>query len=489
MTDVLIIGAGPAGLAAARSARAKGASVTMLDSSDQLGGQFWRHLPVSRPAAREAVLHHGWDTFQSLQSELEADAGCRIVRGASVWAIETDPLTVHVLVGTSDGTDRERLSLHPDAIVLATGAHDRTLPFPGWDLPGVFTGGAAQALAKGERVAVGKRVVVAGAGPFLLPVAASLVATGATVLGVFEANRAGALVRGWLPKPWQLIPAASKAAELAGYLAGQLRHRIPYHLGRAVIAVNGTDRVESVTTAAVTPEWSPIPGTERIIVADAVCVSHGFTPRLELAIAAGCELGSDRFVRVDESQRTTVESVFAAGEITGIGGVDLALAEGGIAGHTAAGGDPADACVRASMRLRRVFRGFAARIEAAHGIRSGWRDWLTADTVVCRCEEVHFAQLCQTTHGTGAQSLRTLKLATRAGLGICQGRVCGRTVEELLAAETPGGALTDGTISDRRPIAAPIRLSELADSSSVLHIFDVNQPTASPGHHERNLND
>ena len=489
MTEVLVIGAGPAGLAAARSARARGASVILLDSSDQQGGQFWRHLPATRPAAREAMLHHGWDTFQSLQSELDADAGCRIVCGASVWAIETDPLTVHVLVGASDGTDRERLSLHPDTIVLATGAYDRTLPFPGWDLPGVFTGGAAQALAKGERVAVGNRVVVAGAGPFLLPVAASLASTGATVLGVFEASRAGALVRGWLPKPWQLIPAASKAAELAGYVAGQLRHRIPYYSGRAVIAANGTDCVESVTTAAVTAQWSPIPGTERTVAVDAVCVSHGFTPRLELAIAAGCELGADRFVLVDESQRTTVRSVFAAGEITGIGGVDLALAEGGIAGHTAAGGDPSDAGVRASMRLRRVFRGFAARIETAHGIRRGWRDWLTDDTVICRCEEVGFAQLCHTTHGTGAQSLRALKLATRAGLGICQGRVCGRAVEELLAAETPGGALTDATMSDRRPIAVPIRLSELAETPFSTHMGDGSQPTASPGHHERTFHD
>lgn len=462
MTEVLVIGAGPAGLAAACSARDRGASVTMLDSSDQLGGQFWRHLPATRPAAREAVLHHGWDTFQSLQSKLDADAGCRIVHGASVWAIETDPLTVHVLVGLPDGAHRDTMTFTPDAVVLATGAHDRTLPFPGWDLPGVFTGGAAQALAKGERIAVGRRVVVAGAGPFLLPVAASLSAVGSEVLGVFEANRATALLRGWLPRPWQLIPAGGKALELAGYAAGQLRHRIPYRPGRAVIAAHGTDRVESVTVAALRCDWSPIPGTERTIAVDAVCVSHGFTPRLELAIAAGCDLTADRFVRVDDNQLSTVRGVYAAGEITGIGGVDLALAEGQLAGHAAAGGQFSEAQVRLAVRRRAVFRGFAARIEAAHGIRGGWRGWLTDDTIVCRCEEVGYGSLCRSTVGTGSQSLRTLKLATRAGLGICQGRICGRSVEELLAASAPHGVLTDGTISDRRPIAAPLRLGELA---------------------------
>ena len=330
-----------------------------------------------------------------------------------------------------------------------------------------------QALLKAGDVPAGRRVAIGGTGPFLLPVAASLSGVGAEVLGVFEANRATTLLRGWLPRPWQLIPAGGKALELAGYAAGQLLHRIPYRPGRAVIAAHGTDRVESVTVAALRCDWSPISGTERTIAVDAVCVSHGFTPRLELAIAAGCDLTADRFVRVDVNQLTSIPGVYAAGEITGIGGVDLALAEGQLAGHAAAGGQVSDAQVRRAVRHRAIFRGFAARIEAAHGIRSGWRYWLTDDTIVCRCEEVGYGNLCRSTAKTGAQSLRTLKLATRAGLGICQGRICGRSVEELLAASTPHGVLTDGTISDRRPIAAPLRLAELASLA---------QPTDHPLH-------
>ncbi len=468
MTDILIVGAGPAGLAAASAARANGATVTLLDSSEQLGGQYWRHLPDVRPAAREHTLHHGWSTFQRLRRQLEADAGCRIIRSAQVWSIDgavgSSAGTVHVLVGATDGTDRERLEFEPDALILATGAHDRTLPFPGWDLPGVFTGGAAQALAKGERLAVGERVVVSGAGPFLLPVAASLANTGSTVLGVFEANRLGRLARGWMTRPWQLIGAANKGVELGGYLRGHLRHRIPYRVGEAVIAAHGTDRVTSVTVASLTPDWTPIAGTERTIDVDAVCVSHGFTPRLELAISVGCELTADRFVRVDDDQRTSNRAVFAVGEITGIGGVDLAMAEGHIAGSvaTAVSASGGDRALRIARRHRRVFTGFAARIEAAHGIRPGWSKWLTVSTIVCRCEEVTFGALCRTAEVTGSRSLRSLKLSTRAGLGICQGRVCGRTVEQLLAESTPEGRLTDRVSSDRRPIAAPIRLGELA---------------------------
>ncbi|GAB3135444.1 NAD(P)/FAD-dependent oxidoreductase [Marisediminicola antarctica] len=478
MTEVLIIGAGPAGLAAARAARRRGASVVVLDSSDQLGGQYWRHLPAERPSAREHTLHHHFRQFEALSRELDDDAGCRILRNAQVWAIEqgggsgasatagtlpgasAGPGTVHVLLGEPDGANRERLVFRPDRIVLATGAHDRTLPFPGWDLPGVFTGGAAQALAKGERIVVGDRVVVAGAGPFLLPVAAALAKTGSGVVGVFEASGAPALARGWLPRPWQLVSAGGKALELAGYVAGQLRHRIPYSTGRAVVAAHGTDRVEAVTIADVDADWVPIPGTRRRIAADAVCVSHGFTPRLELAIAAGCALSPERFVTVDDGQQTTVAGVYAAGEITGIGGVDLALAEGEVAGHVAAGGAASDPSVGGAVRRRRVFASFARRIEAAHGIRPGWPAMLESDTIVCRCEEVTYGRLCRVADSTASRSLRALKLSTRAGLGICQGRICGRSVEELLQART--GGLGDGSSTDRRPIAAPIRLGELA---------------------------
>lgn len=461
MTQVLVIGAGPGGLAAARSARAAGAAVTLLDASDALGGQFWRHLPENRPARRERILHHGWDRFQALATELTEDEGCEIVYGAHVWAIdEGERPVVHAVIGETDGRGRTRTSFHPDAIVLATGAHDRTLPFPGWDLPGVFTAGAAQALAKGERLAVGKRVVVAGAGPFLLPVAQSLAATGSRVVAVLEANRAPALIRGWLPSAWQLLPAAGKGLELAGYLAGHVKHRIPYLLGRTVIAAHGTTAVESVTTAKLSRDWTPIKGTEKTISVDAVCVSHSFTPRLELALATGCALTADRFVRVDQRQQTSIPHVYAVGELTGIGGVDLALAEGGIAGHYAAG---ASGTNRSLERKRAVFAGFAARIEAAHGIRGGWPAWLSESTIVCRCEEVSYGSLCSASQATASSSLRSLKLSTRAGLGICQGRICGRTVEDLLARQTEGSALTDGTISDRRPVAVPIRIGELAN--------------------------
>ena len=460
MMSVLVIGAGPAGLAAAQAALDAGASVNLVDSSAELGGQFWRHVPQVRPAKHQERIHHGWARFGTLRRRVLGDENCRVIGNAHVFAVTTaEGITVHAVIGESDGVDRERVELIADAIVIATGAHDRTLPFPGWDLPGVFTAGAAQALAKSERLAVGERVLVAGAGPFLLPVAQSLTGVGAKVLEVLEANRLSALAAGWLPRPWQLLPAAAKGWELAGYAGGQLAHRIPYRLGRGIVAAHGDTRVQSVTVARLRPDWSAISGTEETIEVDAICVSHGFTPRLELAIAAGCALTDDRFVRVDDDHATSVAGVYAAGEVTGIGGVDLALAEGEIAGHSAAMGEGE---LRSARRRRAVFAGFARRIEAAHGIRQGWMSWLTDQTTVCRCEEVTVGDLCTGARLTGSQSLKSLKLSTRASLGICQGRICGRSVEQILGANSVSGKLDPGTISDRRPIAVPIRLGELA---------------------------
>ena len=457
MTEVLVVGGGPAGMAAAQAARRHGARVTLLESGDTLGGQYWRH----QGAGDDASWHHGWKRFAAMRVKLEADPGCEIVLNAHVWSVDRRddaPPVVHVLIGVPDGQDREPRSFEPAALVLATGAYERTLPFAGWDLPGVYTAGAAQALAKGQRVAVGRRVVVAGAGPFLLPVVSSLLRIGAEVAAVVEAAGPAQLALGWGAKPWRLLKARKKAGELAGYARDLATHRIPYLTGSAVTAAHGTKSVKTVTITRLTTDWAPT-ATKRTIEADAVCVSHGFVPRTELAVAAGCATGNDGAVTIDDRQQTSVPGVYTAGELTGIGGVDLALAEGEIAGTAAAGGVPNSTAVRE----RAVFREFAQRLAAAHDIRPGWKSWLDDGTLVCRCEDVTAGELRRTAELTGARGLRSLKLTTRAGLGICQGRTCGRTVEDLI-----GNRLERGR-SVKRPIATPVRLGELAAMERTPH--------------------
>lgn len=471
---VAVVGAGPAGLAAARAAAEAGARVTLLDAADQTGGQYWRHPaePLDQLGPDDLSLQHGWRTYRALDHAVRTHPGVDLVTGAQVWAAEQhdDGPRLHVLVGPPDDLDREALTLAPDAVVVATGAHDRTLPFPGWELPGVTTAGAAQALAKGDRVAVGARVVVAGSGPFLLPVAATLAARGTSVVEVLEASGARALARGWVPSPWRLTRHPGKLSELAGYAATHLRHRIPYRIGSAVVAAHGTTRVEAVTIARLDGAWAPVPGTERTVEVDAVCVSHGFTPRLEIAIALGAQITPSRFVAVDDRQRTSTPGVWAAGETTGIGGVDAALAEGWLAGHHAAGGDPATSAARRAVHRRQVTREVAARLARAHGIRPGWVSWLRDDTVVCRCEEVTAGRLRETVALTASTDPVSVKLTSRAGLGICQGRMCSPGVSALLGAP---GAL------EARPVVTPVRLGDLARAGSAPP--STSHTTTSPG--------
>ncbi|MCT2594645.1 NAD(P)/FAD-dependent oxidoreductase [Streptomyces sp. N2-109] len=441
---VVVVGAGPAGMAAARAAAEAGAPVLLIDSGPGLGGQYHRQNALAR------------------QERFTLPDGVEHLPDSVVWALEKVPAghRVHVRTGPADGPGRRGRSIDTRALVLATGAYDRALPFPGWDLPGVTTAGAAQAMAKGQGVRVGERVLLAGTGPFLLPVAESLTAVGSRVLGVLEANDPAA---GWLTEPAGLLAGRGKTGELAGYAALLARHRIPYRRRSTVIEAHGTDRVEAVTWARLDRDWHIVPGSERRIEADAVCVGFGFTPQLELAVSARCAI-RDGFVTVNTAQATSVPGVFAAGELTGIGGAVLSADEGTVAGTAAArtagarsasGARPGPP-VRALRRVRSGGR-FAAALGRAYPVRPGWQGWLREDTLVCRCEEVCHGALRRAVEERDALGVRSMKLVSRAGLGPCQGRICGRNVAELTGLPESGVAFA------RRPLAAPLRLSELAE--------------------------
>ncbi|WP_067533988.1 FAD-dependent oxidoreductase [Nocardia crassostreae] len=467
---VVVIGGGPAGTAAAESALRYGATVTLVDSNEALGGQYNRRIPAAFGVRRPLAIGHGYRAAEERARYLAAHPRCEYLPSAAVYQIERHAEggcpAVRLLQGV-EGDQRTHRVVQGDALIIATGAYDRVCPFPGWDLPGVYTAGAAQTLAKTQRVLVGQSVLLSGTGPFLLPVAQSLAEGGANVRAVLEANPGRRIVRHWAARPWELRHSLGKAAELAEYIGSGVRHRIPLRTSTAIVAVAGDGRVEEATVARLDPDWTPIPGSHSTVPVDAVVVSHGFTPQHELAVAAGAQLTPDGFVRTDASQRSTAESVWAAGEITGIGGSQTASVEGIVAGIAAAGADPhADRTLRARYRTAEQF---VARLTAAHPIRPGVLTWSRSDTVICRCEGTTRGELTAAWDRTAGGAYRARKLTTRAGLGPCQGRICAANIRALRAHGCPDGSgagVLPGLAAATpawRPIAAPVRLRELAD--------------------------
>jgi NADPH-dependent 2,4-dienoyl-CoA reductase/sulfur reductase-like enzyme len=344
----------------------------MVDDNPAPGGQIWR------------ASENKW-VRRLRSSDVTLLAGTRVV----------DAPAAGVLLAETVDSARE---LHYSKLILATGARELFLPFPGWTLPGVFGAGGLQSLVKSGLPIRGKRVVVAGSGPLLLAVAAFLKKHGAVVPVIAEQASAAAVygfAQALVARPGKLVQGLALRAKLIG---------VPYRTSCWVTSAHGESCVTGVTLNN---------GSEA--ACDYVACGFGLTPNTELAQLLGCDL-REGFVTVDEYQQTSVANVYCAGELTGIAGVDAALLEGRIAGLAATG---------KRVRLRRE-DAFATALARAFKLRDELKQLASDDTIVCRCEDVTLGAL------RGHSSWRAAKLHTRCGMGPCQGRVCGPAVEYLL---------------------------------------------------------
>ena len=407
--DVLVVGAGPAGLAAAWRAAQQKLSVAVVDDNPSAGGQIWRG-EQSEPTSREAQV---W--FQRIRS-----ANIRIIPGAQVFQ---QPEPGRLLAETTRGV----VELRYTNLILATGARERFLPFPGWTLPNVMGAGGLQALVKTGLGISGKKVVIAGTGPLLFAVAAYLREHGANVPWIIEQASRSRLLKFGLA----LLNESSKrrhAIELKRRLRG-----VKYVSGCWPVAAHGDQKLTSVTLQRGRKRWQ--------VECDYLACGFHLVPNLELAELLGCKI-TNAAVSVDEFQQTSVPHVYAAGEATGIGGLELSLIEGEIAGLAAA--NKRDEA-RKLFSVRSKHKGFARILNETFALHDELRDLVTSDTIVCRCEDVTFGRLKQ--HG----EWRTAKLQTRCGMGPCQGRVCGPAVQFLLGWEP----------ESVRPPVFPVRVESL----------------------------
>ncbi|AHL73756.1 pyridine nucleotide-disulfide oxidoreductase [Stutzerimonas stutzeri] len=404
--DILIVGAGPAGMAAALAAAPSGASIAVLDDNPTAGGQIWRDGPHVKvpPTARQ----HRQALAQAANIELHN--GTRVVAAPGGKRLLLEDAEQGHLVGY-------------DKLILCTGARELLLPFPGWTLPGVTGAGGLQALIKGGMPVTGKRLVIAGSGPLLLACAATAKNAGARLLCIAEQAPLKAVIHfaarlpSWPSKALQALKLSDRC----------------YRSGTHVLAALGTDRVEAVRLSHN--------GKVSEIACDHLACGFGLIPNTELGQVLGSAL-SGGALRVDAYQQTSLTDHFAAGECTGFGGSELALAEGRIAGYAAVG-DLKRSKARFAERQR--WQNFADLLARTFQLSEQLRTLAAPDTLICRCEDVPYSAM------VGHSSWVEAKLESRCGMGACQGRICGAASNVLFGWQPP---------KPRQPIS-PARIGTL----------------------------
>jgi len=427
-TDVAVIGAGPAGLSAALAAAQAGVRVTVVDEYPAPGGQFYKQLAAGFRVGNRAQLPYDYTKGDALLARVRA-APIEILNDALVWG-SFEPGVLEIKHRGAMGRLRYR------AAIVATGACERPAVFPGWDLPGVMTPGGAQTLVKTQRVLPGKRIVLAGSGPFLMPVANTLIQAGAKIVAIYEATTPREWVR-HAPRLWGHWARMSEALRYWRAIRGA---RVPVRFGYMVVRAEGEDALERVVLMRCDRDGNLIPGTEVTEPADTLCAGYGFIPSVQLTHMLGCEhtyhTARGGWVPAhDDAMQTSVAGVFVAGEVAAIGGAHAAMAEGTLAGLHAArtvGRPVSDSAVSGAATGRAQHRAFAELVSDIFAVKPGVLDCITDDTLVCRCEEVTAREIRAAAIAWGA-NVNFVKGVTRCGMGYCQGRVCGSLLEGLIA--------------------------------------------------------
>jgi NADPH-dependent 2,4-dienoyl-CoA reductase/sulfur reductase-like enzyme len=462
--QLVIVGGGPAGMAAAIAARAAGVEeVSVVEERAHLGGQIYKQLGDSWKVLDADRLGKDYARGRGLIEELEG-SGAEILLNSVAWGIWAHRVAVYEEGGEAGVITAGRL-------ILAPGAYDRPVAFPGWTLPGVMTAGGAQSLVKTQKVLPGRRILMAGSGPLILAFSAQLHQFGANVVAVCEAAP--------FPGPGRalgLLAAAPGNFDLLAdglrYMSYLARRRVPFRYSHMVVRAEGTDEVERAVIARVDRDWRPIPGTEESIEVDTVCIGYGFFPSVELTRLAGAEHTYDEdlggFVPVrDTWMRTTQPGVLAAGDGTGVAGSLVALEEGRIAGIAAAldlGAITESGAERLATpsreRLARLER-FRTALKRTYPVGPGVYELTSPETVVCRCEEVTAAEIVDSLVADSSDP-NAVKSITRAGMGMCQGRNCQRQIAALIARHA-GKKVSELPVFTPRAPVKPVPIDLIAE--------------------------
>lgn len=458
-TEVVIIGAGPAGLAAAAELVSSGAKTILIDEYLRLGGQFFKQVPASYELKDLATQGKDYARGQEL-IRLVSEAKTEMWLDSLIWGTFPD-LTLAVRRG------QETFALRANKVIISVGAFERPVPFPGWTLPGVITAGAAQTLVKSQGILPGRQVLMVGAGPFQLPVAHQLIQGGAKIRAVVEGSRLGKIMR----TPFAFWRHFDKLREGLAYW-WDIRHSgTEFIFGHTIVEAKGRDQVESVDIAAIDKEWRIKRGSERLLEVDLVCLAFGFLPSTRITQLFGCcevfdEPRGGFLPAHDKYMETSVPGVFVAGECAGIGGSEVAMAEGKLAALAVARQLGLLNEAKFQARLKAISpcldraRRFADYVTRSFTPKSTLCGSIPDNTIVCRCEEITAGEIRRAV-SNGARSLKAIKIMTRAGMGLCQGRICASSIAQLASQVSGLPAKTFGELVIRPPIK-PVPLKDIA---------------------------
>lgn len=456
--DLLVVGAGPAGLAAATVAAGLGVDTVLLDEQLAPGGQIYRAITTT-PVTDRGILGEDYWHGASLIAPFK-QSGARYVPGATVWAV-AERTAPHPEKGfeVAYSVAGEARIIHARRLLLATGAQERPFPIPGWTLPGVITAGAAQILLKSAGVVPADRTVLAGSGPLLYLVAWQYLNAGVKIDALLETTPPGRMGQ-VLPKVWGFLrsPYLGKGLKLLR----AVKAAVPITRGVTALEAVGDGKLQSLRYTAG--------GVTKTLPAEQLMLHQGVVPNVNLSRAVGAEHRWNDALdcwepQVDEWGLTTVDGIGMAGDGAGIAGALAAEHRGRLAALQAAHLlGRIDATKRDSQAvaprqaLARAVRGrefFDALYKAPDTFRRP-----TGDTIVCRCEEVTAAQVRETVK-LGCSGPNQMKAFLRCGMGPCQGRFCGLTVAEIIAEERGVPTQEVGYYRLRFP-TKPLTLGELA---------------------------
>jgi thioredoxin reductase/bacterioferritin-associated ferredoxin len=465
-TELVVIGAGPGGIQAAVTAAKFGVDVTLIDSSFVPGGQYYKQLPKEFLKDNKNHLHK---KAEFLFTELKRSS-VHVFMNSVAWGIFHNPKSGLWQVKLQCNNCSSQIEA--PIIIIATGAYDRSIAFPGWNLPGVMTAGAAQTMIKNQGILPGKRALLSGSGPLQLAAAANLVDAGAEVIAVLECG--SRLLR----KGISHIPAVwgqwGRMHEGLGYAGTLVKAKVPYKLGWSVIKAMGNEKVEEVVIAKVDEIGKPIKGSIQTHDVDALIVGYGLTPSTEFFRLLNCEMKfspSEGIYIPDRNEyfETSLPGIFAVGDCAGIGGAELAMVEAKITakriawklGHVS--NDQSFKIESSEIRALKKEQRFAKMLGQVFTIPQGLFKLAEEDTIICRCEQVTLSEVNKAI-SYGAQSVTDIKTITRSGMGNCQGRTCGSILAQILAAEL-GKPVETSQFLNIRPPVHPLLIEQIEENA------------------------